>query len=110
MVSSNKYVISYYCCVFNIWSEALAPLVDNVIYLLKKDSWSMIVKGALCGFEEEIQPSNFNINNMNEVLIQTQKCVFFHNWMNKLFSEGNKVPGTLLEARKVAGSATPISQ
>ena len=27
-------------------------------------------------------------------------------WVNKLFSEENKVPRTLLEARKVAGSAT----
>ena len=32
--------------------------------------------------------------------------IFFHNWVNKLFSVGNKVPRTLFEARKVAGSAT----
>ena len=30
----------------------------------------------------------------------------FSNWINKLFSEENKVPRKLLEARKVAGSAT----
>ena len=30
----------------------------------------------------------------------------FHKWMNKLFSEENKVPRILFEARKVAGSAT----
>ena len=34
------------------------------------------------------------------------KYVFFYNWINKLFSEENEVPRTLLEARKVAGSAT----
>ena len=28
----------------------------------------------------------------------------FHNWINKLFSKENKVPSTLFEARKLAGS------
>ena len=31
---------------------------------------------------------------------------FFHNWMNKLFLEENKVTRTLFVARKVAGTAT----
>ena len=31
---------------------------------------------------------------------------FVHKWISKLFSEGNKVPGTLFEATRVAGSAT----
>ena len=31
--------------------------------------------------------------------------IFFHKWINKLFSEEDKVPTTLFEARKVAGSA-----
>ena len=30
----------------------------------------------------------------------------FHYWINKLFSEGNKLPRTLFEGGKVAGSAT----
>ena len=34
--------------------------------------------------------------------MQKQK---FHNWTNKLFSEETKIPGTLFEARKMAGSA-----
>ena len=29
---------------------------------------------------------------------------FSHKWINKLFSEENKVPRTLFEARKAAGS------
>ena len=32
--------------------------------------------------------------------------MFNHKWIIKLFSEENKVPGTLFEAKKVAGSAT----
>ena len=31
---------------------------------------------------------------------------FFHNWINRLFSEENKVPETLFEVRNVAGSTT----
>ena len=45
---------------------------------------------------------NCNIYNINEVIIQP----FVYNWMNKLFSVEYKVPRTLSEARKVAGSAT----
>ena len=37
-------------------------------------------------------------------MIQTHKYKFFHEWINKLFSEENQVR-TLFEARKVAGSA-----
>lgn len=29
-----------------------------------------------------------------------------HNWINKLFSKENQIPGTLSEAGQVAGSAT----
>ena len=29
----------------------------------------------------------------------------YNKWINKLLSEENKVPGTLFEARRVAGSA-----
>ena len=47
---------------------------------------------------------NLKIYNINEVMIQTHKYKFFHEWINKLFSEENQVR-TLFEARKVAGSA-----
>ena len=42
---------------------------------------------------------NFNIHKINTVIIKTQK--YF-----ELFSEENRVPRTLFEARKMAGSAT----
>lgn len=32
--------------------------------------------------------------------------MYFHNWINKLFLEENKVSWTLFEARKLAASAT----
>ena len=63
-----------------------------------------IVKGTLGGFEEEIQNpkqnKKLNADNIKEVQIQTQKKIFI------LFSEENKVIGTLFDAGKVAGSAT----
>ena len=34
------------------------------------------------------------------------KLFFFHNGMNQLFSLENKLPTTLFQAKKVAGSAT----
>ena len=47
-----------------------------------------------------------NIYNINEVKIQTQMYLSRLDGINKLLSEGNKVSGTLIEARKLAGSAT----
>ena len=66
------------------------------------------IKGALCGFGGDIQTENFNIYNTNEVIIQAHidRSFVFHNWINKLFSEENKIPRTPFEAWKVAGSAT----
>ena len=37
----------------------------------------MDFKGAPCGSGEEIQTQNLNIYNINDVIIQTQKYVFF---------------------------------
>ena len=37
------------------------------------------VEGALCSCEEEIQSQNFDIYNMNKVMIQNLKYVSFHN-------------------------------
>ena len=43
-------------------------------------------KGALCSFGEEIKTQAFIIYNINEVIIQTQKYIFFfHNWINEIF-------------------------
>ena len=39
-------------------------------------------------------------------MIQTHNIHISHDWINKLFSEDDKVPRTLFVARKVAGSAT----
>ena len=43
-------------------------------------------------FEKKVKLRNFNICNNDDVY-------FVHNRINKLFSEENKVPGTLFEAR-----------
>ena len=40
-----------------------------------------------------------NIYNISEVIIQTHKYLFFHMWINKLFSEGNKVPDHCLKLK-----------
>ena len=45
-------------------------------------------KGVLCSWGEEIQ---------------SQTCLFFHNWINKLFSEENKVSRTLLGLERWQG-------
>ena len=42
--------------------------------------------------------------------MQIQPSLFAHNWTNKPFSEENKVPGTLFEASKVAGSETHVNK
>ena len=63
--------------------------------------------GALRSFGEEIKTQNCNIYNIKRVMIRTQiYIIFYHNLINELFSEENKVPRTLFGARKVAGSAT----
>ena len=43
---------------------------------------------------------------MNEVILKLRNIYLFHNCINKLLSEENKVPRALFEDRKVAGSAT----
>ena len=52
------------------------------------------LKGALCSFGGEIQSQSLNIYGVNEAITQTQKYLLY-NWRNKLFTEENKVPGTL---------------
>ena len=58
--------------------------------------------GHQCSSGEESQIQNFDIYYINEV----RNISFFYMWINKPFSEENKVPRTLFEARQVAGSAT----
>ena len=58
---------------------------------------------ALCSLK--IQTQIFNIYDTDEVKMQVQGCLFLNDWINKLFSEENKVPRTLFGARRVAGSA-----
>ena len=58
---------------------------------LRMVSIMMQLKGHSVVFGQEIHTLNFNIHNINEIIIQT--C--FHKCINRL-----------LEARKVAGSAT----
>ena len=60
-----------------------------------------MVKGVL-GIFGEVKTQNFDIYNINDVIIQT----FFHSWINKSVSEENMVPRALFEAREVTGSAT----
>ena len=53
------------------------------------DIKDFFIKGLLCSFEEEIPTQNFNIYNLIEEILQN---VFFHQSINKLFSEENKFP------------------
>ena len=58
--------------------------------------------GTLRSFWEEIKTHSFNTYNIKEVIIQSQGYYFFHKWINKLLV--NKVPKTLFQVIKVAGS------
>ena len=60
--------------------------------------YRIYIKGALCSFGEEIH--------ICEVTTITLILISIITWRNKLFSEEKKVPRSLLEARKLAGSAT----
>ena len=63
------------------------------------DRFWVILKGR--NVVLEIQIHNLNIYNVIEVITWTKNCLFFHNWINKVSSEGNKVHWALSEARKV---------
>ena len=71
------------------------------VYLVCLDI-KTVFKEALCRFAEEIQTQNFNINNINEIIIQTQQCLFGP-WVNKQAALRRKHS---LKLEKVAGSAT----
>ena len=92
-------------------SDNFIHLYNVFFFFLQQTSFSNIfilnlpiLKGALCSFgEKKIRVLTFTI------LIRWYKLgdiYHFYVWLKKLFSEGNKVPWTLFEARKVAGSAT----
>ena len=58
------------------------------------------LKGALRCFVKEIQTQDFNIYNINDVMIQT----FFHNCLKKLFSEeDDKAPEHCLKLERWQG-------
>ena len=59
------------------------------------------LKGHYVAFKRKKIKLSSNIYNIIEVIIPKQIYAFFHNWLNQLFWEDNKVPRT----RKVAGSA-----
>ena len=70
------------------WIKSTECQLSNVVRHVYR------LKGALRSFWEEIHTNS-------EI-----KKKIIHNWINKLFSEENKVPRTLFEARKLAESAT----
>ena len=64
------------------------------------------IKGLDVVFEKKFKLRNIILQYLWSTNSNSQMFVFFLNWINKLFSEENKVPKTLFEARKLAGSAT----
>ena len=69
--------------------------------LLRYGNAETSLKEVLCSSGGEMQTQNFNIYDINEE--KQYKLInihLLHNWINKLFSEENKVPRTLFEARK----------
>ena len=85
-----------------LWSHADDAVFRGWLHCLVLSIYEQIK----CSIEEEICTQNCNNCNINEVIMQTQKYVFFfHKWINKLLTEEDKVHRTLFEARKVAGSA-----
>ena len=93
----------------------LVLLVGSVLYHYEIIAFYKVI------FKKTVQ--EYNLKGLCEVLekkFQTQTLIFttwkrrqyklrniylFHEWINKLFSEENKVYRTLCEAREVAGSA-----
>ena len=61
-------------------------------------------RGSFKWHNVEIKTQNFNIYNINEVIIQTQ-MYFFFNWVNRLFSEENKLPEHCLKLESWQGPA-----
>lgn len=86
---------AYKCLIINADSLNNNLLSFSNYYLLM-DAYYKYLKGALCSSKEEIQTQNFYIYSINEVIAQSHKYIyFFHNWINKLFSEETKNPWTL---------------
>ena len=72
--------------------------MSNFTWITKsKNNYSAIIfalQGTLySSFREETETENFRGNKLRNIY-------FFHNLINKLFSEENQVPGTLFEAKK----------
>lgn len=68
-----------------------APTVTPQGNARREDSWNVRFIVPSCSFGEEVPTYNFNINNINEVKIQTQK----NKVPRRLFLASNSVLGTL---------------
>ena len=66
-------------------------MLRKIVCVAEARQLNFYIKGAICCSGEEMQ---------------TQTVDLFHKWINKLFSEQNKVLRMLFEATQVAGSAT----
>ena len=83
-------------------SDSRILLQKSACCCLEIKSKPPVFKGALRSFGEALQTQSFDVDNVNYVIMHT----LFHDWINKPFSEENKHPRRLFEAREVAGSAT----
>ena len=82
---------------------------DGLWERITDESWEEIQecqKGALRSFGEEIQTQTFNIYNINEAVMQTQKYVLLLRLNKQAALRGKLSSRRLFEAGKVAGSAT----
>ena len=105
----TKIYLSQHNCLFSSPTDSTA-LPDEAAVSIDSIAPGLF-KGPLCSFGEGIQSQTLYTHNNNEVLKQYSEIVFFfHNWMNKLFSEEDKVPRTLFEAGQVMGSATGLNK
>ena len=72
----------------------------------KVEETSVQLKGHHVVFERTFKLRMLLSAMLMRLLHKVRNTYSFHNWINKLFLEENKVPRTLFEARKVTGSAT----
>ena len=84
------------------WFKGLLNLHKIIQQMFAFGPWPTIKRALWC-FKEEIWMQDFNIYNINEIRIQTEKYFVFHNWINKLSSEENKVPEHCLKLGRWQG-------
>ena len=88
--------------------KILGSMKPYIIHLCRNVFFFLFaLKGQYVVLKNKIQTENFSTYIINEVIIiQSWRYLLLPQLINKLLSEENKVPRTLFEARKVAGSAT----